>query len=48
MATPHVSGYVAYLLGLDSSLTPATIQSVIRLRSLKNVLTGIRKYWAPA
>ena len=44
MATPHVSGYAACLLTLDSSLTPATIDSTIKLNSLKNVLSGIRKF----
>ena len=44
MAAPHVSGYAAYLLTLDSSLTPATIDSTIKLNSLKNVLSGIRKF----
>jgi len=48
MATPHVSGVAAYFLGTDSSLTPAIIQSIIKLLALKNVLSGIRKYRALA
>ena len=44
MATPHVSGYVAYLLTLDSSLTPDTVASTIKSQSLKNVLSGIRRF----
>jgi len=43
MATPHVSGYAAYLLGLDSSLTPSSVTSTIKSKALTGVLTGIRK-----
>lgn len=43
MATPHVSGYVAYLLTLDSSLTPAAIDSTIKSKALKGVLSDIRE-----
>jgi len=43
MATPHIAGYSAYLLGLDSTLTPAGVDSAIKSKSLKNVLTGIRE-----
>ena len=43
MATPHVAGFAAYLLTLDSTLNPATIDSTIKSNSLKDVLTGIRK-----
>jgi len=44
MATPHVAGFAAYLLGLDSSLTPASIDSTIKSNALTGVLSGIRKY----
>jgi len=44
MAAPYVAGYAAYLLTLDSSLTPATVASTIESQSLKNVLSGIRKF----
>ena len=44
MATPHVAGYAAYLLTLDSSLTPAAVDSTIKSNSLKNVLSGIRTF----
>jgi len=44
MATPHVAGYVAYLLTLDSSLTPAAVDSTIKSKALKNVLSDIRKF----
>jgi len=48
MATPHVAGFSAYLLGLDSSLTPSSIASTINLKALNGVLSGIRKYCTPA
>lgn len=44
MAAPHVAGYAAYLLGLDSSLTPSSVESTIMFNALTNVLSGIRKY----
>ena len=44
MAAPHVAGYAAYLLTLDSSLTPAAVDSTIKSNSLKNVLDNIRKF----
>ena len=43
MAAPHVAGYAAYLLTLDSSLTPATVDSTIKSNALKDVLSQIRK-----
>ena len=47
MATPHVAGFAAYLLGLDSSLTPASVDSTIKSKALTGVLTGIRKRCIP-
>jgi len=44
MAAPHVAGYAAYLLTLDSSLTPAAVDSAIKSKALKNVLRDIRKF----
>jgi len=44
MAAPHVAGYVAYLLTLDSSLTPATIESTIKSKALKGAIADIRKF----
>jgi len=41
MATPHVAGFAAYLLGLDSTLTPAKVAQLIDTKSLKNALTGV-------
>ena len=47
MATPHVAGLVAYLLGLDSSLSPANVDTTIKSQALDNVLTGVREYYSP-
>ena len=43
LATPYVAGYAAYLLTLDSSLTPAAVDSTIKSKALKNVLGDVRK-----
>ena len=44
MSTPHVAGYAAVLLTLDSSLTPAAIDATIKSKALKNTLSDIRKF----
>ena len=44
MATPHVAGYAAYLLGLDSSLSPTDIASCIDGTALNGVLSDIREF----
>ncbi|KAF9645204.1 subtilisin-like protein [Thelephora ganbajun] len=41
MSTPHVSGFSSYLLGLDSTLTPAAVKSTIQSKALNGVLSGI-------
>jgi len=41
MATPHVAGYAAYLLGLDSSLSPADVASSIDSGALSGALSQI-------
>ena len=43
MATPHVAGLVAYLLGLDSTLSPAEVETTLKNQALSNVLTGVRE-----
>ena len=43
MAAPHVAGYAAYLLTIDSSLTPATVNFTIKSQSLKGAINGIRE-----
>lgn len=44
MSTPHVSGLVAYLLSLDTSLSPAQVQTTIKKTALAGVLSGVREY----
>ncbi|KAF9642530.1 subtilisin-like protein, partial [Thelephora ganbajun] len=44
MATPHVAGVCAYLLGTDPTLTPKEIKKTIRVMALKGVLSSIRKF----
>lgn len=43
MATPHVAGYAAYLLGLDSSLSPDDVASSIDRGTLSGALSQIRE-----
>lgn len=45
MATPHVAGYAAYLIGIDSSLSPAAIATSITKGALSSVLTQIREFF---
>ena len=44
MATPHVAGFAAYLLGINSTLTPAHVAMIIDSKSLRNVLGGVREF----
>ena len=52
MATPHVSGLAALLIGLDSSLTNADVESLILSTSANNVeidiVTGLPILEAPS
>ncbi|KAG5640721.1 hypothetical protein DXG03_007430 [Asterophora parasitica] len=41
MATPHVAGLVAYLIGLNGNSSPADITALLKSLSVKGVLTGI-------
>jgi len=41
MATPHVAGLVAYLLGLDSSLSPTEVENAIKSKAVKNAISGV-------
>lgn len=41
MATPHVAGLAAYLLTLDSSLTPSSVSDTIKSKALQGVISGI-------
>ncbi|KAF9649406.1 subtilisin-like protein [Thelephora ganbajun] len=38
---PFVAGFAAYLFGMDSTLTPANVKSIIQSRALKKVLSDI-------
>ncbi|KAJ8050793.1 hypothetical protein HOLleu_04130 [Holothuria leucospilota] len=42
MATPHVSGAAAVLLGLDSSLTPADIKSKLETEATANCVSDVQ------
>jgi len=44
MSTPHVAGLVAYILGLDSSLSPTEVETTLKNRALKDVISGVREY----
>lgn len=44
MATSYVAGFVAYLLSLDSTLTPARMVKMIDGKALKDVLGGVREF----
>ena len=48
MATPHVAGYAAYLLGIDSSLTPTQVGRSIKDGALDGVLSGVREFFFAA
>jgi hypothetical protein len=42
MASPHVAGLGAYLLGLEGKQTPAALTSRIQTLSTKSKITGIK------
>ena len=44
MASAHVAGCVAYLLGLDSTLTPEQVSFTLLYQSHKGILTNLRKF----
>lgn len=41
MATPHVAGFAAYLLGLEGKMAPSTLASRIQALSQKGKITGV-------
>lgn len=41
MATPHVAGVVAYLIGKDGNISPAAMEAKIKSLATKGVLTGV-------
>lgn len=46
-STPHVAGYAACLLAIDSSLTPAQIAKIIDDNALKSALRNLREFFVP-
>jgi uncharacterized protein (DUF3820 family) len=42
MATPHVAGLAAYLLGFEGKKNPAALSGRLTALSLKNKITGLR------
>ncbi|KAG5640906.1 hypothetical protein DXG03_006680 [Asterophora parasitica] len=41
MATPHVAGLVAYLVGKNGNSSPASITALLKSLSVKSILTGV-------
>jgi hypothetical protein len=41
MATPHVAGLAAYILGFEGKKTPAALSTRLTTLSTKNVITGL-------
>jgi subtilisin family serine protease len=41
MATPHVSGLAAYILGLEGKRTPAQLGNRLATLSLKNIILSL-------
>lgn len=41
MATPHVAGLAAYILGFEGKRTPAALSSRLTALSLKNKISGV-------
>ncbi|KDR67404.1 hypothetical protein GALMADRAFT_130422 [Galerina marginata CBS 339.88] len=41
MATPHVAGLIAYLIGKDGNLSPADMSAKLQAYSVKDALTGL-------
>ncbi|KAF9466801.1 serine protease [Collybia nuda] len=41
MATPHIAGLIAYLIGTGNNVSPASMSTLIKSLSLKGVLSGI-------
>ncbi|PSS34005.1 hypothetical protein PHLCEN_2v1909 [Hermanssonia centrifuga] len=41
MATPHVAGLIAYLIGRDGNSSPAAMSTTLKNASVKNAISGI-------
>lgn len=44
MATPHVAGIVAYLIGKDGNVSPAAMASKLNTLSVSGAISGVREY----
>ena len=45
MATPHITGLIAYLLKAEGPRTPDAMSKRLQELALKDVLTGVREYF---
>ncbi len=45
MATPHITGLIAYLLEAEGPRTPDAMSKRLQELALKDVLTGVREYF---
>lgn len=43
MSTPHVAGFVAYLISIEGSMTPDKMMKRVEEMALKDKVTGIRE-----
>jgi cerevisin len=43
MATPHVAGTIAFLIGKDGNLSPAEMATKLKNLAARNVLSGVRE-----
>ena len=43
MATPHISGLVAYLIAKDGNLTPAAMATKVKNLAAVGYISGLRK-----
>ena len=44
MATPHVAGLVAYLIGVRGNSSPAEMQALVQRISVKDAISGLREW----
>ena len=48
MAAAHVSGFAAYLLNLDNTLTPDRVAEFIKRKGLRQILNGVGEFFSPS
>jgi cerevisin len=44
MATPHVSGLIAYLIAKDGNLSPAAMETKVRNLAATGYISGLREW----